>query len=118
MRKRKWQKEKLANDREYRENQAAAQKEWCSRNKGYWKEYRKRNPGYAERNRILQRERNQRRRSKSQIAKMDASGAENIISSGCYRLMPLCNGVLAKMDELIVKIDVISSGCCIAVQGP
>jgi hypothetical protein len=118
MRKRKWQKEKLANDREYRDNQAAAQKEWCSRNKGYWKEYRKRNPGYAERNRILQRERNQRRRSKSQIAKMDASGAENIISSGCYRLMPLCNGVIAKMDELIVKIDVISSGCSIAVQGP
>ncbi len=117
-RKRKWQKEKLANDREYRDNQAAAQKEWCSRNKGYWKEYRKRNAGYAEGNRILQRERNRRRRSKSQIAKMDASGAENIISSGCYRLMPLCNGVIAKMDELIVKIDVISSGCSIAVQGP
>ncbi len=118
MRKRKWQKEKLANDREYRDNQAAAQKEWCSRNKSYWKEYRKRNPGYAERNRILQRERNRRRRSKSQIAKMDASVAENIISSGCYRLRPLCNGVLAKRDELIVKIDVISSGCSIAVQGP
>lgn len=118
MRKRKWQKEKLANDREYRDNQAAAQKEWCSRNKGYWKEYRKRNTGYAERNRILQREHNRRRRSKSQIAKMDASGAENIISSGCYCLMPLCNGVIAKMDELIVKIYVISSGCSIAVQGP
>ena len=91
MRKRKWQKEKLAKDREYRDNQAAAQKEWCSRNKGYWKEYRKRNPGYAERNRILQRERNRRRRSKSQIA---------------------------KMDEFIVKIDVISSGCSTAGQGP
>jgi hypothetical protein len=34
-RKKRWQKEKLANDREYRENQAVAQKEWCSRNKSW-----------------------------------------------------------------------------------
>ena len=108
-RKRKWQREKLAKDSAYRDNQAAAQKEWCSRNKGYWKEYRKRNPAYAERNRQSQRERNGQRRSK--IAKMDASGQKTTISSGRYRLVPLTEDVIAKMDALIVEIAVVSSSC-------
>jgi hypothetical protein len=116
-RKRKWQREKLARDIAYRENQAAAQKEWCSKNKGYWKEYRRKNPDYAERNRLKQRERNRRRRSGDEIAKMDASGTENIITSGSYRLVPLCNDGIAKMDAVIVKIDVISRGCRAGVQG-
>jgi hypothetical protein len=116
-RKRKWQREKLAKDSAYRDNQASAQREWCSRNKGYWREYRRRNPTYTERNRIGQRERNRLRRSVPGIAKMDASGAKNIISSGRYRLVPLCNGVIAKMDALIVQIDVVSRGCSMGVQG-
>jgi len=116
-RKRKWQKEKLAKDSDYRGNQSTAQKEWCSRNQGYWREYRKRKPAYTERNRLKQRERNRQKRSK--IAKMDASEAKNIITSGRYRLVPLCNEKIAKMDALIVKIDVVSMGCTAeAVQGP
>jgi hypothetical protein len=110
-RKRKWQREKLAKDSAYRENQAAAQREWCSRNKGYWKEYRRRNPAYTERNRIRQRERNRLRLSRLGIAKMDERRGENVIPSGRYRLVPLCNGVIAKMDALIVQIDVVSRGC-------
>ena len=90
-RKRKWQREKLAKDSAYRDNQAAAQREWCSRNKGYWRDYRRRNPVYTERNRIGQRERNRLRRSGPEIAKMDA---------------------------LIVEIDVVSRGCSMGVQGP
>ena len=116
-RKRKWQREKLARDSAYRENQAAAQKEWSSRNKGYWQEYRRKNPAYAERNRLKQRERNHRRGSGAKIAKMDASGTENIITSGCYRLVPLCNDMIAKMDAVIVKIDVVSRGCSVGMQG-
>jgi hypothetical protein len=115
-RKRKWQSEKLVKDSAYRDNQAAAQKEWCRRNKNYWRRYREKNPVYTECNRLRQRERNRRRRSK--IAKMDASGAENTISSGRYRLVPLSRGVIAKMDALIVKIDVVSRGCTMQVQGP
>jgi hypothetical protein len=115
-RKRKWQREKLARDIAYRDNQAAAQKAWCSRNKGYWKEYRRRNPTYTERNRLKQRERNRCRRSV--IAKMDASEMKNTISSGRYRLVPISNGVIAKMDALIVEIDVVSRGCLMAAQGP
>jgi len=116
-RKRKWQKEKLAKDSAYRENQAAAQRDWCSRNKGYWKEYRRRNPAYTERNRIRQRERNRLRRSVPGIAKMDERRGENVLPSGCYRIVPLRKGMIAKMDELIVEIAVIAKGCAIGVQG-
>lgn len=105
-RKRKWQKEKLAIDRDYRENQAAAQREWRARNKDYWKEYRKRNPGYREQNRLRQKERN---RQRSKIAKMDEPGAKIAISSGRYRLVPLY-GKIANMDELIVEIGVVTRG--------
>lgn len=115
-RKRRWQKAKLASDSGYRENQAKAQQQWCSRNPDYWRRYRQRNPGYAERNRRKQRERNRRRRM---IAKMDALKTENAIIPGRYRLVPVCNGVIAKMDELIVEIGVISKGFSAGAQiGP
>ena len=117
-RKRKWQKEKLANDSDYRANQAEAQRQWRSRNKDYWKQYRRRNRAYTERNRIRQRERNRGRRSGSEIAKMDELKEKNIITSGHYRLVPLCNPGVAKMDELIVEIVVIARGCSMGVQGP
>ena len=110
-RKRKWQKEKLANDSDYRANQAEAQRQWRSRNKDYWKQYRKRNPAYTERNRMGQRDRNRRRRSVAEIAKLDELQGETLVPSGRYRLVPLCNRGIAKMDELIVELGVISRGC-------
>jgi hypothetical protein len=115
-RKRKWQKEKLANDSDYRANQAEAQRQWRSRNKDYWKRYRKRNPAYTERNRIGQRERNRRRRSGSGIAKMDELRGKTVIPSGRYRLVPFCNLGIAKMDELIVELGVISGDCGFGVE--
>jgi hypothetical protein len=110
-RKRKWQKEKLANDSDYRANQAEAQKQWRSRNREYWRQYRKRNPAYTEKNRIRQRERNRGRRSGAGIANMDELQGKTLIPSGRYRLMPLCNPGIAKMEELIVELGVISRGC-------
>ena len=114
-RKRKWQKEKLSRDRDYRANQAEAQRQWRSRNQGYWKEYRRKNPAYTERNRIRQRERNRFGRSGSGIAKMDELKGKTVIPSGRYRLVPLCNVGIAKMDELIVELGVISRGCGVQV---
>ena len=110
-RKRKWQKEKLASDRDYRTNQASAQKQWRSRNQGYCREYRRRNSVYTERNRVRQRERNGRRRAGSEIAKMDEHQRETLVPSGRYRLVPVCNTGIAKMDELIVELGVISRSC-------
>jgi len=109
-RKRAWQKERLTKDRDYRANQAEAQRQWRSRNKDYWGQYRKRNPAYTEKNRIGQRERNRRRRSGSGIAKMDELTRISVIRSGRYRLVPFCNPGIAKMDELIVEIAVVSKG--------
>ncbi len=117
-RKRKWQKEKLSRDSDYRTNQASAQRQWGSRNKGYWKEYRRRNPAYTEKNRIGQRERNRRRRSGSGIAKMDEQKGKTLIPSGRYRLVPLWDPEIAKMDELIVELGVISGDCDFGVGGP
>ena len=104
VRKRKWQKEKLKSDPDYRENQAAAQKAWRERNKGYWREYRKKNQTYSEQNRLGQRGRNRQRRM---IAKMDELEAKTVLSPGRYRLVPLY-GKIAKMDELIVEIGVVA----------
>ena len=109
-RKRKWQKEKLASDSDYRANQGEAQRQWRSRNKDYWKQYRRNHPVYREANRTAQRERNRRRRGGSGIAKMDELTGKSVIRSGRYRLIPVCNPEIAKMDELIVEIGVISTG--------
>jgi len=116
-RKRNWQKEKLSRDSDYRVNQATAQRQWCSRNRDYWRQYRKRNPAYTERNRLRQRERNRGRRSGSGIAKMDELKGKTVIRSGRYRLVPFCNQGIAKMDELIVEIGVISGDCGFGVEG-
>jgi hypothetical protein len=105
-RKKRWQKQKLVSDSAYRENQSDARKEWGKKNNHYWKRYRKRNPAYEERNRLLQRERNRRKRVTSVIAKMDELTPRKVIASGRYRLIP----VIANMDELIVEIGVISGG--------
>ena len=118
IRKRDWQREKLVKDSDYRQNQAAAQREWRSRNGDYWREYRKRNPAYTEGNRIRQRERNRRRRSGAGIAKMDELRGKSGIRPGRYRLVPICNPGVAKMDELIVEICVIARGCSMGAQGP
>ncbi len=61
-RKRKWHQQKLKSDPDYRKNQAAAQEAWCKQHGDYWKKYREKHPEYTARNRLLQRERNRRRR--------------------------------------------------------
>ena len=116
-RKRRWQKEKLLKDSDYQANQAEAQRQWRSRNKDYWREYRRKNPAYTEKNRLDQRERNRRRRSGSGIAKMDEQKVKTLIPSGRYRLVPFCNPGIAKMDELIVELGVISGDCGFQVEG-
>lgn len=116
-RKKQWQRRKMATDSAYRENQADAKRVWRGKNGGYWKEYRNKHPAYVERNREKQRGRNHKRPRKRDlqrvpmIAKMDALTPRNIVSSGRYLLIPVARDVIAKMDELLVEIGVVSSGC-------
>lgn len=113
-RKRDWQQQKLRTDPDYRANQHEAQRGWRERNPDYWREYRKRHPDYARRNRERQQERNQRLREQCPglvpIAKMDASTPKIPISPGRYLLSRVDSGSIAKMDALIVEINVVSSG--------
>lgn len=108
-RKREWHKGKLRTDEAYRDNQRDAQKRWRENHLGYWKAYRDCHPEYVERNRVLQRERNHKRRAHL-IAKSDESRACNPMRSGLYRLTPAGEEGIAKSDAYLVKLDVLSSG--------
>ena len=114
-RKKKWQQQKLRSDPDYRRNQADAQAVWRRKHQDYWKEYRKNHPKYTARNRLLQRERNQRLRPKGNplIAKMDELNSGKSLGnksiSGNYLLTPLDQQGIAKMDAWKVEIHEISS---------
>jgi hypothetical protein len=70
-RKRAWQKEKLRTDPDYKANQRDCQRNWHQRHPQYYRQYRNINTASAERNRLLQRVRDAKRRPL--LAKMDAS---------------------------------------------
>ena len=95
VRKRLWQRQKMARDPDYRANKRDSQKRWLKRNPGYWRLYRLKNPQYVERNRIRQKERDRKRN----LAKMDALDRASLFKSGTYYLFP-AGADLAKMDAL------------------
>jgi hypothetical protein len=111
-RKRIWQQSKLLSDPDYHANQRAAQSCWREKNPDYWRKYRERNPDYVEHNRKDQLKRNRRRygqdTERPPIAKMDASMSERSIIPGRYLLSRVETDLVAKMDALIVEINVVS----------
>lgn len=106
-RRRRWQKARREADPDYQDNQSRAQQSWADRHRDYWREYRRTHPAYSERNRVLQRERDLRRRERV-LAKMDASARDSPVASGTYRLIPVGRGDLAKRDAWRVQITVLS----------
>lgn len=107
-RRRLWQREKLRTDPDYRDNQSRSNKNWATENPGYWRKYRDENPDYVDSNRKQQQRRNQKRQW-APIAKMDVSAPAFPLSSGRYRLTPVSDDGIAKMDVWIVEINVLSS---------
>jgi hypothetical protein len=113
-RRRRWQRQKLKADADYRANQASAQRRWRERHPEYWRGYRQSHPEYARRNREGQRTRNRRRRSPgtgpspAPIANMDAYRSKKPIHSGTYRLVPVVAGEIAKMAAYVVEMHVLS----------
>ncbi|HJW53983.1 MAG TPA: hypothetical protein VJ577_01795 [Burkholderiaceae bacterium] len=107
-RRRRWQRDKMQSDPDYRDNQARAQQAWGERNPEYWRRYRETHPEYVERNRAQQRQRNVDR-TEVGIAKMDASGSLLLVPSGIYELRLVDASGVAKMDALRVTITVISA---------
>ena len=111
-RKKNWHYNKLQNDSDYRANQRLSQQKWLKDNPDYYQNYRTNHPEKSERNRVLQRIRNKRRRqllppAPQLIAKMDASKASANELSGQYWLVP----VIAKMDVAKMYIHAISGDC-------
>ncbi len=103
----KWQRENSANDPDYKDNQRRCWKEWLKRHPDYYREYRRQHPEYVERNRLLQIQRNARKRKNGLvklIAKMDS------LRTGCprrgrlYNLVAYDNRLIAKMDPLMVEL--------------
>lgn len=113
-----WQKQKLKNDPDYKKNQREAQKTWRVKNPDYWRNYRNKHPDYVERNNSLQKIRNTKSRydlsthpkESLMIAKMDELIRQSELIPGYYMLYPVVTGKIAKMDEMLVRIEVITKG--------
>jgi hypothetical protein len=105
LRKRRWQHQKMKTDPDYRKNQQESQQCWVEQNRDYWRRYRANHPSYVERNRLLQKGRDQKRR-RQRLAKMDASQEIYPVTPGTYYLVP-AKGDLAKMDPISSKYFVI-----------
>jgi len=104
-RKSRWQRRKMATDADYRQNQKDSRQAWQMQHPDYWQQYRDSHPQYRERNRVLQKQRDAKRRAKH-LAKMDALKRLKSIKPGTYYLIP-CMANLAKMDTSTQKINVI-----------
>jgi len=115
-RRRRWQRQKLKTDADYRANQAAAQRRWRERHPNYWRDYRQHHPDSTARNREQQRSRNRLRGvagtgpSPPVIANMDAYRSQKPVRSGTYRLVPVAEPGVAKMDAYLVEMHVLSEG--------
>lgn len=101
-RKRKWQREKMDLDPDYRTNQRESQHSWQQRNPDYWQRYRRKNTNYCRRNRELQRRRDD-------LAKMDTLNRIFNDITTTYLISPE-PGNRIKMDALEVKIIPVSTG--------
>ncbi|MCA1784768.1 MAG: hypothetical protein LC657_02170 [Desulfobacteraceae bacterium] len=107
-----WQRQKLANDPDYAQDQELSNNKWLANNPDYWKDYRSRNPKKAARNRVLQQIRNRARASNVKvldmprhvgIAKMDARKPLINQLYGEFWLVPM----IAKMDAVKIFIAAI-----------
>lgn len=105
-RKTQWQRDKLASDPDYRANQRDCQRNWQRQHPHYWHQYRQKRANYRERNRVMQRQRDQKRRLEP-LAKMDAFAPLSVIQPGIYHLIPEMGGNLAKMDASSPKYHII-----------
>lgn len=101
-RKRKWQREKMDTDPDYRANQRDSQRSWRQRNPDYWQRYRCNNPHYRRRNRRLQ-------RARDDLAKMDTLSRIFNDTTMTYLISPE-PGNRVKMDALEVKIVPVTPG--------
>lgn len=105
-RKRHWQSEKMKTDPDYRKNQQEGHQCWMEQNRDYYQRYRAKNPQYVIHNRLLQKIRDQKRRDRRNLAKMDALNHLYPVKPGLYHLIP-AKSDLAKMDSISLQYFLI-----------
>ena len=96
----------MATDPDYQANQRDYQQTWQSQHPDYWRQYRQKRLDYCERNRLLQKHRDQKRQPRP-LAKMDALAPVSFVKPGIYHLIPEVGEHLAKMDALSQKYRLI-----------
>lgn len=105
-RKNKWEKNKLSQDKNYKENRKKQKEQWRKARPGYeyQRTYRNNHPQYAIKNKASQNRRNQK---KQKIVKTDASNSTGGFSSGLYKILPYSTDGrinIVKTDALVVEI--------------
>jgi len=125
-RKAEWQRQKKANDANYRARQQQSVKRWQNNNlfHRYMSQYRQGHPDYVAQNREQQKVRNQKRRlqlQRQKIVKMDAL-VKQLEKSTIYVMTPYqldASQKIVKMDPLLVQLTVFQedklvslSNCC------
>jgi hypothetical protein len=109
-RRRRWQRQKMSMDTNYRMNQKDCMARWRKRNPDYWQQYRKSHMAYTLQNRLLQRFRNMNRPGRPMIAKMDTLKPERSMIPGAYYLFRTTK-TIAKMDAFFQKVLIIPLNC-------
>jgi len=102
-RRRRWRRQKLTCDPNYRANVTDSQKRWSQNHADYWRDYRARHPQYVEANRSRQKARDRLRadlaavtRTGAVLAKSDACTPESDSITVYYELLPAQPADLAK----------------------
>ena len=97
-RRKKWQKNKLQTDPDYKKNQASAQKAWANRNRDYWRKYRE-----SEKNQGKQTLKDNSTHN-DHFIKMDLSSSWLPFTNGLFKLKLIANNNSAKIDSWIIEI--------------
>ena len=117
-RKNLWRQAKRTYDSDYKSNQEMAHQRWKETHKNYWQNYRATHPDYVNRNRELQRVRDQKRTQHGSYASplasckrdalADKKSSKSSLYSGIYRIFRIDADDLAKRDAFTAKISVIT----------
>lgn len=105
---RQWQKRKRQLDAKYRKVDAEYSSAWAVANAGYWERYRESHPDYADRNRLLQKQRNAKSR-KLKAATQNPAEPGITFPTGRYQLIRIDSEGVANGNVWIVEITAIAS---------
>jgi hypothetical protein len=109
VRRQRWQRDKMRNDPDYRDNQHRNQRAWLDRHPEYWRNYRATHPDYTEHNKSHQRLKHHARHEPD-YAKMDVSLAATL-EPGLYLIERIQGVPLTKSDSWIIQITPICMDC-------